>query len=210
MKKNRIIIASATEGEIAGARNLIRSDRVEFLITGVGMIATALRLYEFLHGQNNMQCVIQAGIGGSFTRNMAIGTVVNVTQDAYGDLGVETASSFKTLAEAGWDKVTVYSSTFSHAAFSSLQEVTAITVAMACGSEKTAALRREKFNPVIETMEGAAFFQVCNHLNIPCAQIRAVSNYCGLHRDGEWNSALASANLCSELARIISNITYDI
>jgi futalosine hydrolase len=44
-------------------------------------------------------------------------------------------------------------------------------------------------------MEGAAFFYVCRQLNVPCIQIRAVSNYVEKRNRDAWNIPLAIKNL---------------
>jgi len=44
----------------------------------------------------------------------------------------------------------------------------------------------KKYNPDIETMEGAAFFYTANEFDIPSIQIRAISNYVGETDKSLW------------------------
>ncbi len=60
-----------------------------------------------------------------------------------------------------------------------LKPVRAITVNTATGSEITKEKLLKKFNPDIETMEGATFFYICSRENIPFLAVRAISNKVG-------------------------------
>ena len=63
-----------------------------------------------------------------------------------------------------------------------------------------------RLNPDIENMEGAAFFQVCNTFNVPCIQIRAISNKVERRNKDNWNLPLAIKNLNNKLVEIISEL----
>lgn len=210
MNKNKILIVAATSGEIEQAVKKIKSPLVRYCITGIGMVNSSLKLFEFLHGKNDIALAIQAGIGGSFSCKLPIGTVVNIKSECFGDTGIETKKSFKTVAEAGWENTTRFYNLSEHHVVSHLKAVDAITVAMACGTKKTADMRKEKFNAVIESMEGAPFFIVCKKCNVPFIEIRSVSNYCGPHKDGKWDIPLAVKNLSSELVSMIKNTENEI
>ena len=54
------------------------------------------------------------------------------------------------------------------------------------------------------SMEGAAFFAVCEALGVACCQIRAVSNYVGEPFD-RWAGGLAVENLTATLTQIFGN-----
>jgi futalosine hydrolase len=73
--------------------------------------------------------------------------------------------------------------------------------------------------PQIESMEGAAFFYACRQLNVPCLQIRAVSNYVEKRNRDNWHIGLAIKNLnkfamswltdhCNYSCRAIKDISY--
>jgi len=54
-------------------------------------------------------------------------------------------------------------------------------------------------------MEGAAFLFVCEHEQIPCIQLRAVSNFVEKRNKEAWNIPLAIENLNQQLIAIIND-----
>ena len=57
-------------------------------------------------------------------------------------------------------------------------------------------------------MEGAAFFQVCEKFNIPCLQIRSVSNKVEKRDLQKWDIDLAVKNLNEEVEKLF--IVYEV
>ena len=55
-------------------------------------------------------------------------------------------------------------------------------------------------------MEGAAVFRVCNDFNIPCMQIRSVSNFVGERNKKNWNIDLAVKNLNLYLKKLLLSL----
>src|SRR5688500_15548027 len=60
---------------------------VHILCTGIGMTATAFYLGKTLGDQYDL--AINLGLAGSFSRNLEIGSVVNVYSDRFSELGAE-------------------------------------------------------------------------------------------------------------------------
>jgi futalosine hydrolase len=56
-----------------------------------------------------------------------------------------------------------------------------------------------KFNPDIETMEGASFFYICRREGIPFVAFRSISNRIEPRNKGNWNVKLALDNLAASL-----------
>jgi futalosine hydrolase len=56
-------------------------------------------------------------------------------------------------------------------------------------------------------MEGAAFLYSCINEQIPCAQLRAVSNYVERRNKANWKMDLALENLTHCFIDILSEIT---
>ncbi len=52
-----------------------------------------------------------------------------------------------------------------------------------------------KYNPQIESMEGAPLHYICRQTNTPFIQIRAISNYIGERDKTKWEMKEAIANL---------------
>ena len=74
------------------------------------------------------------------------------------------------------------------------------------GNTTTIKKIKNRLNPDIETMEGAAIFRVCNDFNIPCMQIRSVSNFVGERNKKNWDIDLAIKNLNLSLKKIIISL----
>jgi futalosine hydrolase len=84
-----------------------------------------------------------------------------------------------------------------------LKPVRAITVNTATGSETTRGMLLKKFNPDIETMEGATFFYICSREDIPFLALRAISNKVELRNKNNWNIDLALHNLSEKLIDVL-------
>ncbi|PKP17648.1 MAG: futalosine hydrolase, partial [Bacteroidetes bacterium HGW-Bacteroidetes-21] len=93
---------------------------------------------------------------------------------------------------------------------SNLSQVLGLTVAMACGTERTARLRAMKFNADVESMEGASLFYVCKQMGIPFVQLRSVSNFCGPGDHAQWDIPLAVKNLKQTLTSYINRLHHEI
>jgi futalosine hydrolase len=55
-------------------------------------------------------------------------------------------------------------------------------------------------------MEGASVFKVCEEFNIPCMQIRSISNKIEKRNRENWDLDLAIINLNVEVEKIINNL----
>lgn len=171
----------------------------EVLVTGVGMVATAFALGRHLSA-NTYNLVVNLGIAGSFDRSIALGDVVEITDDTFAELGAEDGLSFLPIAEMGFGEATFYPSKKLADLYNlfntfNLKQATAITVNTVHGNEASIKKVAERLSPQIESMEGAAFFYACKQFNVPCLQIRAVSNYVEKRNRDAWNIGLAIKNL---------------
>src|ERR1041385_8854082 len=108
----KLLIAAATQGEIAPlieelsakkeSDNIfhanLKSVGIDILITGVGMVATAFALGKYF-GKNNCDAALNLGLAGSFNRDIVLGSVVNIVQDHFAEIGAEDDEKFLTLKE---------------------------------------------------------------------------------------------------------------
>src|ERR1043165_8406077 len=108
----KILIVSATRYESAPIMEQLKDLRhdgrvstgtyndheLHFLVTGVGMTATAYYTGKILNDSYDL--AINAGVCGSFNRNLEIGTVVNVYEDQFSELGAEDGDSFLKIGRA--------------------------------------------------------------------------------------------------------------
>jgi futalosine hydrolase len=182
---------------------------IDVLITGVGMTATGFHLAKVLSKKYDL--AINAGVAGSFKRLILPGSVVNVVSDCFADLGAEDGDRFLTLKEMGLGNgkpqiPNPKSQIPRLKGISPLKNVKGITVNTVHGN--TASIRKvvKKFNPDIESMEGAAFFFACQEFRIPCVQIRSVSNYVERRNKKNWKLALAVKNLNIFLESLLGTV----
>lgn len=168
----------------------------QLLITGVGMVATAFAVGRHL-AANQYDLAINLGITGSYNRTIALGEVLEITEDTLAELGADDGDEFVTIDKLGFGtgifKPTARLSDFSENF--NLKTATAATVNTISGNEAFIEKITEQLNPQTESMEGAAFFYACNEMNVPCLQIRAVSNYVERRNRENWKVSLAIKNL---------------
>ena len=180
----------------------------DVIITGVGMVATAFALGRHL-ATNQYDLAINLGIAGSFDRNIALGTVVEVVEDTITELGAEDDGRFITLDQLGFGR-TVYKTHARVAHYypaQQLWQVTGATVNTVHGEDASIAKLHQRINPQLESMEGAAFFYACEQVGVPALQIRAVSNYVEKRNRDAWQIGLAVKNLNTFAGGLIKNFS---
>ncbi|MFA6278033.1 MAG: futalosine hydrolase [Pedobacter sp.] len=193
----KLLVVAATKAEFSKVfehfnlpdENFIQFDKFDILITGVGMTATAFALGRHLNSTYNL--VVNVGIAGSFDKNIPLGSLVNINIDTFAELGAENLDEFITIDELGFGNNT-FKATYQ---VSDLLTVTGITVNKVHGNIDNITKIEQKFNPQTESMEGAAVFYACNVLQIPCAQIRSISNHVEPRNKENWQIGLAIKNL---------------
>jgi futalosine hydrolase len=185
---------------------------ISLLVTGVGSIATAWALKQWISVNEKPDLAINGGIAGSYKDEYRIGDVVFPVSDCFADAGVEDGDIFLTLSEAGLRSAEEFpfregllftDTRYSVQMKSFLKPVRAITVNTATGSESTRNKLLIKFNPDIETMEGATFFYICSRENIPFLALRAISNRVEPRNKSNWNIVLALEKLSEKLREVI-------
>jgi futalosine hydrolase len=217
----KILYVTATAAEADSLRKIheskpaeesLRNFDISFLVTGVGSMSTAWTLQNWINMNGKPDLAINTGIAGVFGDNISIGEVVMPVSDCFADSGVEDGEDFMTLFETGLmkqDEVpfkngVLYADEAYTGRFKNLvKPVKAITVNTATGSEHSSIRLMKKFNPDIETMEGATFFYICCREKIPFLAIRAVSNRVEMRDIKKWNISLAINNLSEKIKEIL-------
>ncbi|MFA6087579.1 futalosine hydrolase [Mucilaginibacter sp.] len=203
----RILFVAATSFEVESLKLKVESLQnatnfqpstfnFQLLITGVGMVATAYALGREL-AANQYDLAINLGIAGSFDRNIALGDVVEITEDTLAELGAEDDDTFLPISQMGFGEST-FTATENLANIyggCNLKQAAAITVNTVHGNEASIQKIQTRLNPQTESMEGAAFFYACKEAGVPCLQIRAVSNYVEKRNRDNWQIGLAVKNL---------------
>jgi futalosine hydrolase len=213
----KILLISATEREIAPALkdSYFLKNKVDVLITGPGMVSTVYHLTKKFNKQK-YDLAINAGIAGSFSKKISLGNVVHVTEECFSELGAEDSKNFIHIVEMkfkGEDdfplrkKVLISKPKVKSKTLSQLFKVKGITVNTVHGNKSSIGKIKKLFNPGIETMEGAAFFYVCEKEKIPFVQVRAISNYVEKRDKSKWKTNEAITNLCNTLKNILKEIS---
>ena len=213
-----ILVVAATEKETGdlGKKSWQKNSAVatDFLITGAGMTATTYAMTRKI-AKKKYDLALNIGLAGVFREEIKIGEVVNVVTDCFGDLGAEDGDKFLTLSQLGFldeDKFPFWNGKLKadeaqrYECLRLLKNVKAITVNKVHGNEINIKRVVQKFQPDIESMEGAAFFYVCMMEKIPCIQLRAISNRVERRNRIAWNIDLSIQNLKHVTSRFIEDL----
>lgn len=205
-----LVIAASKEEILPFSTN---TAGIDILITGVGVPATMYHIQKRIQ-QIGYDIIIQAGIAGSFTKNLALGYTGLVKQDCFADIGVVEKETFTPIFETGLSDKNEFPfengwliNKHKNLLNNHLTSLSAITVNKVSDSD----LQKEQFiktyNADIETMEGAALHYICLQEDIPFLQIRSVSNYVAERDKSKWEIKSAIKNLNKELVTLINNLS---
>ena len=168
-----------------------------FLETGIGVLNTYASLVRF-HLNAPVDRVLQRGIAGAYAcareEVKMLGTPVIIEKEVVADLGAEDSDSFLSLEDLELGELEYYESkclsSFEDLFGNSLKAlpfVSAATVNMASGSEKTGILRAMKYGVEVESMEGAGAFKFGEDFEVPVLQIRSISNIATTRNRESWD-----------------------
>lgn len=223
----RVLVVSATRPEVAPLISHIDNPvshhrvlsgslgrhKVDLLLTGVGMVATAVWCTRAL-AIGGYDVAVNLGVCGSFSDALPSPTVVHVTSDSFPELGAEDGPRFLPLSELGllsadefpWSGGRLVNAEWpSLPGLADLPAVAGITVNTAHGDERSIAEVAGRCAPDVESMEGAAFMYACLVAGIPFAQVRAVSNRVERRNRDAWNIAGAVQELGRVALRLLEH-----
>jgi futalosine hydrolase len=225
----RILIVSATYMEISPLVARLRfvseisprlksytygGHETDVLTTGVGMVATAYWCAHAL-AQKKYDIALNLGVCGSFDPAITTGKAVHVVSDRIAELGAEDGENFLDIHQLNllgenefpfkWGQL-VNLSPLSNPVLGTLPAVNGITVNTAHGDEKTIAAVVKRFNPHVESMEGAAFMYACLLNDLAFAQVRTVSNKIERRNRDAWKIADAIRTLGETSLKILDQI----
>jgi futalosine hydrolase len=223
-----ILIVSATRFEIAPLLTYLREHFIEFetdrfqqgelqitiAISGVGLTLTAYAMGRLL-SQDSYNLAINTGIAGAFNRSLALGDVVQVTSQQFGDLGAEEADGrFLSIHEMGLIEADQFpfqgGKLLNESAMQSdfLPGVSSISVNKVHGYPPHIEQVERQFPVDIESMEGAAFSYACLVEKQSFLEIRAISNYVEARNRANWKIDLALEKLNEVLQQIIGSLLH--
>ena len=187
--------------------------KVQFHQSGVGILAAAISITRMVY-EEKPDLIIQAGIAGTFNKKMNLGKVVAVNNEMLGDTGVEEEGKWKDLFDLKLEKSSYHpfekrklpNQHLKEYNLLGLPEVSSITVNEITSNKERIDQLIKKYEPVIESMEGAALHYVCREMNIPFIQIRSISNYVGERDKTKWKMKEAIENLNQTLLKYVDRL----
>jgi futalosine hydrolase len=172
---------------------------IDVVITGVGMVPTAALVGRML-ALETYDVALNFGLCGTFDQELELGSVVNVVSDRLSEAGAEDGEQFLTLQEMGLvgpsefpyqDGALFNRLPPDNPVLERLPAVRGITVNTVHGHEASIDAVVARYQPQVESMEGAAFLFACLVSGVPCAQVRAVSNLVERRNRDAWRIAPA-------------------
>src|SRR5688500_12390503 len=201
-----IVVATEAERPAVGAESV-----VEILVCGIGKTAaaaaTALRLV-----QGGVGAVVSFGVAGAYPAGgLAIGDVVVGTEAAVVDEGLESGGAFVPFSSPGMH-VPAATWMCSDAALVDrlvsgpphafrVEAGRIATVSVCAGTQRLADGRGR--TALAEGAEGGAVAHVCGLVGVPFAEVRGISNPCGLRDAAPFDLGLAVAHAGEVLSRLV-------
>lgn len=216
-----VVITSATAKEILAIKEAIEPKyavndpelAVSFHESGIGILASCFSISKLIW-ERKPDLIIQAGIAGTFDDEAVLSKVVVVKEEVPADIGVEENGTFFDLFDLHLQSENLFP--FSHKRlvnpqieklnYLNLDEVTGITI-----NEITTRLERikqykDKYHPVVESMEGASLHYCCLQTCVSFIQIRAISNYIGERNKRNWKFHESFNNLSATVLNYIEQV----
>ena len=203
-----LLVVVATENERKPLKQFLAAfEGVEVFVTGMGPVTTAASLssYLALHG-SRIDGVLNIGVAGAYIDSgLAMLDICLAQQEFLGDFGICMQDEIKYfdpgLHKPGAallfnnDLVRQFKAQLTHhkIAFSGANFV---TVNCCSGTGERGEFFRKKFAAGCENMEGAAVIMVCKNFNIPCAELRCISNMVEDRDTENWKLTEAIEKIC--------------
>ena len=196
------LIVAATEAEIKGLMSTQenRAD-VEFLVTGVGMVNTCFHLTKRLT-EGGVNKVMNVGIAGAFDKTVELGDVVQVVEERFSEFGAQDNGAFL-LADEMNLMPSGQLSFKTDIRLAALPEAKGITVNTIHGEKASIQEVADRFNPDVESMEGAAVAFVAQQFGVNWTEVRAISNHVEPRKRDGWKVGLAIRNLTEAVTKAL-------
>lgn len=188
-----IMTAVAAEQE-AVLRGLNGDHRFDVVAGGVGQVLAAVSTTKAL-ASTKYDFVISAGIGGGFKNNAEVGSIVVANEIVAADLGVETSEGFSRIEELGFGvsrfSIDMLVTNQLEEALLKIglivQQGPILTLSTVTGTEEKALELASRIpNAHVEAMEGFGVATAASQFQIPCLEIRAISNLVGPRDRSAW------------------------
>lgn len=185
---------------------------VEFHLTGIGATQACHKVTrEILYGRikgDPYTLVVNIGIAGSYDLELfPTGAAAVISEEHFGDLGFETSGGFVDLFTSGILEQDSFPYTGGalkrrklpyeeiEKVLGKYMEGIGVTVQTVTGDASKVQELCNRYNPHIESMEGAAVYYAALHEEVPFFELRTVSNAVGEQDRKKWDTEAALATL---------------
>ena len=212
------LIVAATENEIkplaqAGAW----PDRLEFLVTGVGPFAAAVKLTRYLAANHSrLSGILNIGVGGAYPGSgLDILDICIAGQEVFGELGIcmeDVIVDFDQAVLPVTKQISMEGELLSRiekilkSNAMSYNIVNFVTVSCCSGTEQRGAYLQSRYQAACENMEGATVALACREFGVPCVEVRCISNMVEDRNLENWQLADAVDKLNSVARIVIENL----
>ena len=208
----KLLVVAATEFEIAPF--VLQNTQADALITGVGSPACTYALTKRLQ-EIKYDFAIQAGIAGTFKNSFPLGETFFIKSDVFADIGIYENERFFTLFDKNFadpNAIPYHNGRLENSLENIFNVPTAnsITVNTVTDNFSQTTMFTKKYDPDVESMEGAAFHYVCIQENIPFLQLRSVSNFVGERVKTNWKMKESIESLNKSLIKIVEQLNASI
>ena len=174
-------------------------------VTGVGPVNAALSLGRLLGQRKDVSGVMSLGVAGSFNLDHApLGSVVCADAEIWPEYGLHTDDGidpegikfpvweYNTVEgwQAVWDTIELKpKKAFGTLALNAPKDLlfgSSLTVAGVTGTEERAAMLRDRYDPLMENMEGFSMALASLQSGIPFLEMRTISNLVGSRKPEHW------------------------
>ncbi|NOR23828.1 MAG: futalosine hydrolase [Desulforhopalus sp.] len=221
-----ILVVAATEIEmapfLAQSAELPGGDcTCRTLITGVGPVETALRLTRFLcESGEQFDAVIHFGVGGAYilpekSRQPELLDICLAEHEVAGDFGICLGESMEYLDTTLTGEI-VYKMdgsllkrcrTIFDRLGTNYHPGVFITVNGITGTSTRGEILQSRWNGLCENMEGASVARVCREFNLPCAELRCISNYVEDRNPSTWRLQEACLKAAHTAIQLVKGLT---
>jgi len=213
-----LLITVATENEIKPLEPfLTTAEQLEVLVSGVGPVATAAGLSSALARYGSrVDAVLNIGVAGAYVDSgVDMLDICLARQEFFGDFGIclgETIQDFSPELSAGYQGL-LFNDEFIQRIKNILKNnnvafavTNFVTVNCSTGTLNRGSFLRDKYAAGCENMEGAAVAMVCKNLDIPCVELRCISNMVEDRAPANWKLPEAITKICRVAETVLRDL----
>ena len=192
-------------------------DHASLVISGIGR-SNAAAATAFALTRTSCHHVINIGVAGALPKSgLDLGDVIIADESTFFEEGIELPTGWRDVQELGfplgqstWAHGNVVSADpelvkqlHSKLQSPSIRVGTVATVATCSGTDDAANEVVTRTGAIAEAMEGAAVVATARHLGYPAAEIRVISNTCGVRESQRWDFKSAVQRLSDVVETLI-------